>query len=85
MRNIVGTIDGNDVIYVPEKDILFCKNTTVPYTLIRQLLKSDCDRESIPEKNLVITKDRRSVTLGCLNTTMSNIWDIDKQIKKIRY
>lgn len=27
MRQIVGNIQGYDVIYVPEKKILFCKNT----------------------------------------------------------
>lgn len=84
MRVNVGQIEDQEVIYIPEKDILFCKNTAVPYKAIRPLLKSSSCREELAEKNLIITKNGSNVSLGCLNTTMSNIWAIDKNIKNIK-
>lgn len=33
---IVGHIENYPVIYVKDRDILFCKNTTVKYPLIKQ-------------------------------------------------
>ena len=80
MQVIVGKIENYDVVYIPEKEIIFCKNTAVPYKTIRRLLKSSSCREEYPEKNLTITKNNSNVSLGCLNTTMSNIWEIDKTI-----
>lgn len=84
MQVNVGQIEDQEVIYIPEKDVIFCKNTVVPYNAIRLLLKSSSSREELPEKNLVITKNSSNVSLGCLNTTMSNIWIIDKNIKNIK-
>lgn len=84
MQVNVGQIEDQEVIYIPEKDVIFCKNTVVPYNVIRLLLKSSSSREELPEKNLVITKNSSNVSLGCLNTTMSNIWTIDKNIKNIK-
>lgn len=80
----VGTIQGYDVIYVKERDQVFCKNTSVSFSLIKKLVFSNSIRENIPEKNLVITKDNNNVTLGCLVTTISNLKEISKNIKKIK-
>lgn len=38
MRKVVGSIDGYDVIYVEGKNVIFCKNTALPYPLIKVLL-----------------------------------------------
>lgn len=35
MRQTVGNIQGYDVIYIPEKRILFCKNMAVPYLMYK--------------------------------------------------
>lgn len=81
----VGEIQGHDVIYIPEKDVIFCKNTTLSFPLIEKIIiKSSMDRTSIPEKELVITKDNNTIHLGCLTTTMENCQNIRKQVNKLK-
>ena len=81
---IVGKIEGHDVIYVPEKDILFCKNTTMPYKVMRlALLDSPVDRLEL-KSDLVMTVDHGIVQLACLTTTIENCIEINKQIKKVK-
>lgn len=80
----VGEIQGYDVIYVPEKDIVFCKNTTIKYPLIKRMIKSSMCREEIPEKELIITKNNGTIYLGCLTTTLSNCDKILREINKIK-
>lgn len=47
----VGEIQGHDVIYVPEKDVIFCKNTTLSFPLIERIIvKSSMDRTNIPDE-----------------------------------
>lgn len=70
MRQTIGNIQGYDVIYVPEKRILFCKNTTVPYDLLKEAVYGDMDRYDIPQKNLVIRKSGEIIEFGCLTTTI---------------
>lgn len=80
----VGEIQGCDVLYIPEKDIIFCKNTAIKVSLIVGALKSNMSVEEIPEKNLTIIKDNGTVTLGCLTTTMTNCKEIIREITKIK-
>lgn len=81
---VVGTIEGYDVIYIEERDALYCKNTAVPFKVIERIIKGSMDRDEIPEKNLVITKDNGTVSLGCLTTTMENCLDIRRSVYKIK-
>ena len=84
-REVVGQIGAYDVIYVPEKDVIFCKNTVCRYDDLHQaLLDSNLEREFIEKSNLPITKQESAISLGCLNTTKSNILSIDKNIKKFK-
>lgn len=83
-KEVVGNIDGNDVIYVLEKDILFCKNTTVSYPIIERIIRSANSREEIPEKNLTIHKDGDFINFGCLHTTLGNCREINKNVKKFK-
>lgn len=76
MRQIVGNIQGYDVVYIPEKRILFCKNTAIPYNLLKEAVYGDMDRYNIPQKNLVIRKSGEIIELGCLATTLENAKDI---------
>ena len=85
MRIIVGIIQGNEVVYIPERDALFCKNTAVPYEMIEKKLYSNNSRENIEEKTLSITKEGSLITLGCLTTTKENIDQIKKRILLIKY
>lgn len=80
----VGEIQGYDVLYVPEKDVIFCKNTTLSFPLIERIVRGSMDRTSIPEKELVIIKDDNVVHFGCLTTTMQNCLDIRKQVNKLK-
>jgi predicted aconitase len=81
----VGEIQGYDVIYVPERNQIFCKNTSVNFDLIeRIILKQQKLMDEIKEKNLTITKNGSLVTLGCLTTTLSNCKQINKTVKNIR-
>ena len=78
----VGEIQGHDVIYIPSKDIIFCKNTAVKFSVIEEIIRSNLERGEIPEKNLTIIKDNGIVSLGCLTTTMTNCLNIRKRVKK---
>lgn len=81
----VGEIQGHDVLYIPEKDVIFCKNTILSFPLIERIIvKSSMDRTSIPEKELVIIKNNNTIHLGCLTTTMENCLEIRKQVNKLK-
>lgn len=80
----VGEIQGYDVLYVPEKDSIFCKNTLLSFPLIERIVRGSMDRTSIPEKELVIIKNDNVVHLGCLTTTMQNCLEIRKQVNKLK-
>lgn len=84
MQHKVGTIEEHDVIYVPERDQIFCKNTAVNYPLIERIVRGSTMRETIPEKDLTITKDMGIVTLGCLTTTMENCLSIRRNVIKLK-
>lgn len=78
----VGEIQGYDVIYIPSKDVIFCKNTAIKFSIIETIICSNLERIKIPEKNLTIIKDNGTVSLGCLTTTMANCLDIRKRVRK---
>lgn len=78
----VGEIQGHDVIYIPSKDVIFCKNTAIKFSLIEKIIRSNLERYKIPEKDLTIIKDNGTVSLGCLTTTMANCLDIRKRVRK---
>ena len=81
---VVGSIENYDVIYVSEKDILFCKNTTVAYDKMRAvLIEREYDRCEI-KSDLIASISNDMVTLGCLTTTLENCIEINKEIKKIK-
>lgn len=80
----VGEIQGHEVIYIPERDQIFCKNTVVSFPLIERIIRGNTMRETIPEKNLVITKESGIVTLGCLTTTMENCLNIRRNVNKLK-
>lgn len=84
MKHIVGEINGHDVIYIPEKDQIFCKNTTLKFPVIERIIKGSSVRDEIPEKNLIISKDQGAVTLGCLTTTLENCLNIRRNIIKLK-
>ena len=84
-REIVGQINGYDVIYVPEKDVLFCKNTACKYDHLKEaLLDSPLERNRVEDK-VPTFKNDSIVEIGCLNTTKSNILLINNNIKKIKH
>ena len=80
----VGEINGNKVVYVPEKNIIFCKNTAVKFPIIERIIRNGMDKGEIPEKNLTIIKDNGIVHLGCLTTTMENCLNIRRRINKLK-
>lgn len=77
----VGEIEGWPVLYNPEKQRLFCKNTSISLDIIEQMLKSPLSRERNEEKNLTVIKMNNVVHLSCLTTTTANISNIRKSIK----
>lgn len=84
MKHKVGEIQNHDVIYIPERNQIFCKNTAVNYSLIERIVRGSTMRETIPEKDLTITKDMGIVTLGCLTTTMENCLAIRRNVNKLK-
>lgn len=83
-QEIVGSIEGNDVVYIPEKDILFCKNTTIPYKQMKYVLFEQHKERVVLKKDLMFSLSENIVTLGCLTTTLENCENINKKIKKIK-
>ena len=81
MSEIVGKIEGFDVHYVPEKDILFCKNTALKRSVLSDFFYGSVDRVSIPSKNIVLYKDNSVVSLGCLTLSHSDAEDILNKTK----
>jgi hypothetical protein len=83
-QEIVGKIEGYDVIYLPEKDLVFCKNTTMPYEAMKvSLFDNPLDRLKL-KKDLTMTKDGCIVHMACLTTNIENCIEINKKIKKIK-
>lgn len=82
MKQIVGTIQGYNVVYIPEKQVVFCKNTVCHLKDLESIVLGDLQRGEIPEKNLSITKDNGIVSFGCLTTTYDNCLKIRKNCKK---
>lgn len=80
----VGEIQGHDVIYIPSKDVIFCKNTAIKFSIIEKIIRSNLERIEISEKNLTIIKDNGIVHLGCLTTTMENCLNIRRRISKLK-
>lgn len=80
----VGEIQGHDVIYIPSKDVIFCKNTAIKFSIIEKIIRSNLERYEYPEKNLTIIKDNGIVHLGCLTTTMENCLNIRRRISKLK-
>ena len=84
MQHKVGEIQGYDVIYVPERNQIFCKNTAINFSTIERIIRGSTMRETIPEKDLTITKDMGIITLGCLTTTMENCLNIRHNVNKLK-
>lgn len=80
----VGEIQGYPVLYIQEKDVVFCKNTVCRVSDLKRLIESPYERELLEEKNLSIVKMGSSIDFGCLTTTKENVRAIEREIKKIK-
>lgn len=80
----IGDIEGYPVLYLPEKDLIFCKNTVVPYKILIDAFNSGIDRIEYTEKNLIMYFFTNEITLGCLKTSTENFRDMIKTIKNIK-
>lgn len=85
MRVKVGEIDGYEVIFIPEKDVVFCKNTAIKVPVIRRMIESCYSREVCDEKSLTITKSGNSIHMGCLNTTKDNYASILRNVQHFKH
>lgn len=77
----VGKIQDWPVQYIPERRMLFCKNTAISLDKIELMLRSSLSRERDEAKNLTIVKLDNIVQFGCLTTTLDNVENIRKNIK----
>lgn len=80
----VGEIEGYPVTYNPNKNHVFCKNTTVDFDLMKKVINSDTAHHRIEASKLSIFKLGSTVTLGCLTTSLENIENIIKTIDKLK-
>ena len=80
----IGTIQGYPVLYLPERDLVFCKNTVVPYQFLIDSFNSGIDRVEYKEKNLIMNFFSHEITLGCLTTNVEDFQKMIKTIKKIK-
>lgn len=79
----VGTIEEYPVYYLPGKNVIFCKNTAIPYKAMVQALYGSIECTEFPEKNLTVRKTDNIVTLGCLTTTITNCNQIKHNVSKL--
>lgn len=77
----VGKIEGWPVQYIPERRMLFCKNTAISLDKIELMLRSSLSRERDEAKNLTIVKLNNIVQFGCLTTTLDNVENIRRNIR----
>lgn len=84
MKHIVGQIENFDVIYIAEKDTIFCKNTALKYSVIKSIVLGSKWKSRIEDKDLDIEVDTARVRLGCLKTSMSNCRSIIEQTEQIK-
>lgn len=82
-KHVIGSIEGHNVIYVEEKDIVFCKNTTVPYSILKRVFKNTLTKQQLKE-DLYYTTDGFNITLGCLSTNKREYQEFIKNIEKIK-
>ena len=78
----VGEIQGFPVYYIPNRRLLFCKNTIVPLDKMKEVLDSGLNRHRIERSKLTITKFDNIIELGCLTTTITNLNTIRKKISR---
>lgn len=62
-RYVIGEIQGYDVIYIPEKDIVFCKNTAIRLSVLDKAVSDNCIRKWCKSYNL----PTRSVDIKKIN------------------
>lgn len=82
-KHVVGNINGYDVIYGIEKDIVFCKNTCVSYKILKDTFKGSLNRVQLKD-DLYFIKDDFIITLGCLSLTSAEYKQIINKIEKIK-
>ena len=82
---IVGKVQAHDVYYLPERDLVFCKNTVIPYTKLKEVLLEDLVDKYTFKEDVIMTRAAESIIqFACLTTNIENIKEINNQIKKIR-
>lgn len=79
---IVGHIENYPVIYVKDRDILFCKNTTVKYPLIKQIFDSGEDKHRIEEKVINVIVGKLILMHSHLLYICTNIVEEDLKLKE---
>lgn len=84
MKIKVGSIGNYDVIYIPEKDVVFCKNTALKLSILDKIIKSGLCMTEIPEKNLTVTIDGNVIHLGCLTLTKDMYNKMKANIKRLK-
>ena len=82
-KHIIGSIEGHNVIYIEEKDIVFCKNTAMSYATLKRVFKNALTRQQLKE-DLYYTTDGFNITLGCLSTNKREYQEFIKNIEKIK-
>lgn len=80
----VGEIEGYDVLYLPERNAIFCKNTVLPFNIAKEALTTSLDRLEVPSKNLTIKIFPISIELGCLTVSKNDAKQIYRNIQKFK-
>lgn len=79
----VGEIEGYIVLYLPERDSVFCKNTVLSLHLVERALREPSDRMHL-KAGLELIKAAEFLTFGCLTTTKTNARAILSKINNIK-
>lgn len=85
MHTQVGEIQGYPVLYIKERDSIFCKNTVCKVSDLEKAIFSSLNREYIESKDLSIVKDQGILYFGCLTTTLDNVLEIRRKIKQLKH
>lgn len=81
---LLGTVDGNEMIYHPEEGLLTFKNISCKLKDLLSAVDSPYDRVRIENTDLLLIKKQLTYKIGCLEISIEEFNKYKLQIKKLK-
>jgi CRISPR/Cas system-associated protein endoribonuclease Cas2 len=82
-KHVIGNIGGNDVVFTKDTDMVFCKNTELPYRILRKVFDGSLSRVKIKD-DLYYVDHGTKASIGCLEITKEQYKQMVVNIEKIK-